>query len=182
MNEKDLIKKAAKKDGIALKKLVELYNPMISGLRKTYYLRDFDSSDWNQEALIVCYEAACEYTSDKGKFSVYFRSRLKNRMMTLVRFYMAERRKGYMQSVSLEWLQEMCSELVQKEEHIIIQSSINEFGHEFFKNLSELELLAFLSIMGLADDKEIIEEWQLDDKQLGRAKSRIRNKFNNLLF
>ncbi len=76
----------------------------------------------------------------------------------------------------------MCSELVQKEEHIIIQSSINEFGHEFFENLSELELLAFLSIMGLADDREIIEEWQLDDKQLGRAKSRIRNKFNNLLF
>lgn len=182
MNEKELIKRAAKKDDEALKKLVELYNPMISGLRKTYFLRDFDSNDWNQEALIVCYEAACEYESNKGKFSVYFRSRLKNRMMTLVRFYMAERRKGYIQSVSLERLQEICGDIVQKEEHIIIQSSINEFGNEFLNDLSELELLAFLSIMGLADDKEIIEERRLDNKQLARAKSRIRNKFNNLLF
>lgn len=182
MDEKELIKRAAQRDGRALEKLFELYRPMISGLKKSYFLRDFDTNDWNQEALIVCYEAACEYTSDKGKFSMYFRSRLKNRMMTLVRFYMAERRRGYVQSVSLEWLQEVCSELIQKEEHIIIQNSLDEFGHNFLDNLSELELLAFSSIMGLADDEEIKREWHLDNKQLGRAKSRIRNKFHNLLF
>ncbi|MBD5431153.1 MAG: sigma-70 family RNA polymerase sigma factor [Lactobacillus sp.] len=179
-----LIKKVAEKDDDALEQLIENYRPMIGSLKKTYYLRDFDSQDWDQEARIVCYESACEYTQDKGKFSVYFRSRLKNRIVTLIRYYMANRRQDYLYSTSLDVIQnkERSYKPLNDVEHLIIEDSIREVSTDFLENLSEMELVSLLIMIGSVSEEEAFERWKINPSMHRRAKNRMTEKLKRVLF
>lgn len=73
INEEKLIKKVRAGDDQALEKLFHLYEPLVNSIVKQFYLHHYDRKDWDQEAMIVCYEAALVFSPKKGKFSSLYK-------------------------------------------------------------------------------------------------------------
>lgn len=181
--EEQLVVRAAHKDGIVLQKLVDRYYPMVKRTQRRYYLRDFDRQDWKQEALITCYEAVVLYTHEKGRFGSYFKRRFENHIRTLLRFNLAKRRRPYTESLSLEALQERAHYLLSysgKEEMMTIPSA--EVGRIFLANLSKVELIAFLTVVGKYHFEDALIIGRLQPIQLKRARARIYLKMRQALF
>lgn len=103
----NLIQRVKENDDLALLLLFERYKPMITAVTKRYFIRNLDENDWNQEALIVCYESAGLYDFERGTtFGTFFRLRLQNRAKNLLRFELAKRRALYASAISYEALKE----------------------------------------------------------------------------
>ena len=65
MDEVYLIRRVKEEqDTIALLELVNRYRPLINGAKLNFYLRNFDQDDWEQEALIMCYQSCCTYDEE----------------------------------------------------------------------------------------------------------------------
>lgn len=76
--EKKMIKQVKKGDDAALEELFALYQPLVNKVLKGYYLRHYDQKDWQQEAMIICYEAAMVYSERKGNFAGLYKAKLTN--------------------------------------------------------------------------------------------------------
>lgn len=100
VKERKLIKKVKAGDDEALEKLFVLYKPLVNSVVKKYYLGHYDRNDWEQEAMIICYEAALVYSSEKGNFGSLYKTKLSNHARTLIRYNNAFKRQVYDQSIS----------------------------------------------------------------------------------
>lgn len=71
--EEKLINKAKMGDDQALKELFFLYKPLVNSILKKYYLHHYDRDDWEQEALIICYESVVVFLVKKEVLVVYIK-------------------------------------------------------------------------------------------------------------
>lgn len=177
--EKKLIKQVKRGDDEALKELFTLYQPLVNKVLKGYYLRHYDQNDWQQEAMIICYEAAMVYSERKGNFAGLYKAKLTNHARTLVRYHTALRRRTYNNSVSLEKLDlQSINEPKRSELAIPIDDTYNNF----VKSLSRLELIALLTILGEMSVEYVINHLNIGAAKLLRARSRTIQKMRNVLF
>lgn len=180
--ETRLISQVLEGDSEALQKLVRVFEPLIQKTKRQYHLRDFDDSDWEQEALITCYNAVLTYKKEKGRFAVYFRSQFVNHIRTILRSYMADCRSVYLKTESLDALKEQGEQNLSCTKVMPMEYSINEIGNKFFNSLSDIELMAFHTLIGLTTDQEAIDKWNIELTQLSRARCRAYHKLMNNLF
>lgn len=103
LSESELIELIKMKDSPALQELCQRYAPLIMSIKRHYYLRNFDDDDWDQEAMLVCYETACLFDPAKNPhFSAFFKLRLTNHARSLLRYEYAKRRAPYARAASYE--------------------------------------------------------------------------------
>lgn len=179
VKEKDLIRQVKLGDDEALEKLFTLYQPLVNKVLKGYYLRHYDYKDWQQEAMIICYESALVYSNNKGNFAGLYKTKLTNHARTLVRYHTAKRRCVYNNSISLDSInlqsinEPKCSELA---------IPINDTYNNFVKSLSRLELIALLTILGEMSVEYVVNHLNIEAVKLMRARSRTIQKMRNVLF
>ncbi|BDR60837.1 sigma-70 family RNA polymerase sigma factor [Lactobacillus xylocopicola] len=179
--EDKLILQTKAGDDDALKKLYYLYQPLINSVKQKYHVRDYDSQDWDQEALIICHQSAINYDCQRGRFSSYYKTRLTNHAKSLVRYNTAYRRRALLQSVSLETAQENGLGPLHRDQVSESQVPLTESLTEVVANLSNLEMNALLVTLGMASPEDVIELLAVDHKALGRARSRLLQKMRATL-
>lgn len=179
--ELDLVRRTAQGDEEALKKLVLFFRPLIKKIKQKYHLPDFDENDWEQEALMTCYKATLTYQKDKGRFVKYYQRQLTNRVHTIMRSYMAECRRGYLENESLENLLEKGNEGWFMKRMLPLEHSITEISTDFCTRLSRIELISFNILIGKVTNEEAKQKWHLNDHQLGRARCRVYHKLRDCL-
>lgn len=170
VKERKLIKKVKAGDDEALEKLFVLYKPLVNSVVKKYYLGHYDRNDWEQEAMIICYEAALVYSSEKGNFGSLYKTKLSNHARTLIRYNNAFKRQVYDQSISWE------SVKIQEPRRSELAIPINDTYNEFVKSLSRLELIALMTIIGEMSAEYVIDHLKIEAIQLIRARSRALQK------
>lgn len=179
MKEKKLIKKVKAGDDEALEKLFTLYKPLVNSIMKKYYLGHYDRNDWEQEAMIICYEAAIVFSSEKGNFCSLYKTKLTNHARTLIRYNTAFKRQIYDQSVSWESVK---IQGIQEPMRSELAIPINETYNEFVKSLSRLEIIALMTIIGEVTTEYAIDHMNVEAVQLIRARSRTLQKMRKVLF
>ena len=171
----NLIQRVKENDDLALLLLFERYKPMITAVTKRYFIRNLDENDWNQEALIVCYESAGLYDFERGTtFGTFFRLRLQNRAKNLLRFELAKRRALYASAISYEALKERGQISDPSYEQASLPTSI-ELSN-FIQTLSQLEVIALTVITGLVDLDQASMTAQVPPETIKRAIARTRIK------
>ena len=175
--EEKLINKAKMGDDQALKELFFLYKPLVNSILKKYYLHHYDRDDWEQEALIICYESVVVFSGKKGSFGSLYKTKLSNHARTLVRYNNELRRQIYNHSVSLD--SNLCIQEPGRSELI---TPVKTIYHEFIESLSRLELIAVLTILGEISVEYVINNLKIEYMQLVRARSRAIQKMRNVLF
>ncbi|MDF7638358.1 sigma-70 family RNA polymerase sigma factor [Lactobacillus sp. ESL0791] len=176
--ELTLIKRIRQNDDQALPELCFYYQPLINNVKKSYFVRDYDDQDWDQEAMIVCHQAAIDYSPDKGHFGSYFKRRLNNHATSLLRRDLAYRRRASKEAISWEAFlttEDACSFMPQINYFLSIPAS--ESYTEFLDSLSNLEMKALLVILGEVS----LEEVEIDRLTLIRARSRVMQKLRKVL-
>lgn len=171
--------KAGKTD--ALKNLCNLYRPLINSVKRKYYVRSYDSQDWDQDAMIICYAAVMNFDQAKGKFSSYYKTRLLNHAKSLVRYETAYRRKALSQSVSLEsavecGLRPLCNSC-----SITSEIPMSESLEELVSNLSQMENIALLIVLGVYQSDEVMKRLKISQLALARARARLFRKMRSVL-
>ncbi|AEG39746.1 DNA-directed RNA polymerase subunit sigma [Lactobacillus kefiranofaciens] len=178
--EKKLIKKVKAGDSQALEELFSLYKPLVGAVVKNYYVSHYEWKDWQQDAMIICYETALVFNSKKGDFCSFYRTKLFNHARTLVRYTMATRRKINHEAVSWEMVREhgQISEPMQSPLAIPVDETYNTF----VKNLSRLELISLQTILGEISMEYAIDHLGIEAIKLVRARSRTLRKMRKVLF
>lgn len=180
INEEKLIKKVRAGDDQALEKLFHLYEPLVNSIVKQFYLHHYDRKDWDQEAMIVCYEAALVFSPKKGKFSSLYKTKLFNHARTLVRYNMARRRQIYSQSIPLEKADIQGS--VNEPSRSELSIPVDETYNNFVNSLSHVELIALLTIIGEISTEYAIDHLNIEAMKLVRARARTLQKMRKVLF
>lgn len=178
-SEDELIKRIKAGDEQALEKLFALYRPLVASVLKTYYLHHYDFKDWEQEAMIVCYESVLVYSAKKGNFKSLYKTKLYNHARTLVRYNMAARRQVYSKSVSWEWINK---NEIREPRHSELVVPLNDTYNEWVKSLSRMELIALMTILGEMSTEYAIEHLEIEAAKLVRARSRTLQKMRKILF
>lgn len=181
--EAELIKEAANRNEQALVELFEAYRPLIEKSKQEAYARDFDDSDWEQEAFIACHDAVHQYDPRKGKFSTFFKNKLHNRVISIIRKRRAEKRIGNETNYSFdEMLETQYDYLLEKTIIECDTVSENDFNNFFKEKLSNTELKGFLTQIGSYTEEEVMEKYSLSIEQLKRARARSYKKLLKFLF
>lgn len=180
--ELELIKKVQKSaDGIALQELCELYRPMINAVKSKYFLKLYDEQDWDQEAMIVCYQSAMDFLEKRGNFSSYFKRRLNNHAISILRYQLSQRRKADNDSVS--WDNLLLTEGSVHEPKTLSSHIPNSIVYdEWVSKLSDLELTALLISLGKIDEEFVKRSLNLDQQTINRARFRAFKKIRQTLF
>lgn len=181
--ELELIKKVQKSsDGDALKKLCEIYRPMINTVKSKYFLRLYDEQDWDQEAMIVCYQSAIDFSKDRGKFGSYFKRRLNNHAISLLRYQLSKRRKVNNESISWENLLATSALGVHEPSTVDLTTPSSVIYDDWLGKLSDLELTALLISLGKIDETFVKQSLGISEQTIKRARSRALQKIHKTLF
>ena len=177
--ELELIKRIQKEaDGLAIKELCHIYQPMINAVKRKYYLRLYDEQDWEQEAMIVCYKTAIDFSAKRGKFGSYFKRCLNNHAISILRKHFSVKRKINNNSVSWEKILYESSNMVQepKTNEFILPTYV--LYDEWLEQLSNLELAALLISLGKIDEHYVKNSLGVDIKAIKRARFRVLQKIH----
>lgn len=176
MSENELLKLVREKDNLALENLCRHYMPLIIGVKKRYWLHDYDFDDWQQEAMLICYESALIYDEDKlMSFGSFFKMRLYNHARSLLRYQMAARRAQDALASSYEaavdaGLPEPASQ------DVIGEQPWQEAYEACWVHLSERERVALLVQIGRLSEAEAKQRTACTDTQLQQAQQRCKRK------
>ena len=176
-----LIRKIKAGDQDALPELYNLYRPLINHVKQQYYVRYYDEQDWNQEALIVCHEAALKYQEGKGTFGSYYKVRLLNRVRSVLRYHMAYRRRASTQAISLETAITNGLKPVRRPAVLVSCVPLSESVEEAISNLSLLEIWTLLIILGVYRQEEVINYLKVSQLTIVRARSLLISKMRSSL-
>ncbi|KRL91198.1 hypothetical protein FC46_GL001029 [Lactobacillus kalixensis DSM 16043] len=179
--ERELIAAVAENNEEALLELFELHKPIVEHSKKMYWMRSFDSQDWDQEALISCHEAALRYEHSRGRFGTFYKRQLHNKAISFLRHSRAKTRVANEQAISLEKLTEDSDIEINKDnmEEICIIDYWQ--GNKFFSELTLLELTAFKVLIGELTYKDAKQFFNYSEVQLKRAANRVQQKFDRTL-
>lgn len=179
--EEVLITQVKKGEQDALMKLYVLYRPLVNNIKRQYYLRYYDEQDWEQEALIVCYQSALMYQQDKGKFGSYYKVRLLNHIRSILRYHMAYRRKASSQAISIEKAITHGLRPIYQPTIMATEVPLCESLKEIVQKLSELEIWTLLIILGVCQQEEVIKYLKVSKVTMVRARSRLIKKMRTSL-
>lgn len=176
LSEHELVSLIKQKDGAALKELCQRYAPLIMTIKRHYYLRNFDDNDWDQEAMLVCYETAHLFDPKKNpRFSSFYKMRLTNHARSLLRYEYAQRRAPYAQAASYE--NALAAGLVQEASYQPAElTSLPARYHDYLVRLSPRELTALQVYLQLPARPVVYSE-----AQLNQACQRCKKKFKSTL-
>ena len=181
IRELELIEKIKLQDSEALKQLCNIYQPLIRSISNNYFFRIYDYQDWQQEAMIVCYSCAQSFSRERGSFAGYFRRRLTNHIISLIRKHWSLKSKINNSAASWEYISEFgVGEIECGISELIVP--LGDLYTEIVEKLSNLELAALMIVLGQADEERVIMNLNIDKKVMQRAKSRMMNKFRDVLF
>lgn len=179
--EDELIRQVKKGEDDALKHLYQLYKPLICNIKRNFHVRYYDSQDWDQDALIICHASAMSFDQSKGKFGSYFKTRLTNHAKTLIRYDMAYRRQALTQSISLELAAENGLRPLYQVYSSMPEVPLSDSFAELIKNLSNLENMALLVVLGIYQREEAANLLKISEITLIRAHSRLLRKMRQTL-
>lgn len=157
--------------------LFEIYRPMTESMKQKFFIRCFDEQDLEQECLICCFEAVMSFDASKGKFGSYYKRKLNNRFISLIRKHHSLRRIGDELTVSIE---EHFPEVLEQTVEILSVLLDDEY-ESFWDSLSKVEHKAFKICLGLIDLEEALANDAFTREQIRRAESRVTKKFTDWL-
>lgn len=176
----ELVAKVVKKDNDALQELTRRYMPMINNIKSRYYIRHYDHDDWNQDAMLICYEACCLFDQKKNSnFGAFFKTKLSNHARSLIRYEMAKQREPYTNAVSYEAIN--AAGMVNEESVELSVTPMREIFDKYVKDLSQLELATLLFLLGNLSQEKVYQQAKCDHYQLLQARSRCKNKLTKQL-
>ena len=166
LNEVYLIRRVKEEQDMdALHELVERYRPLINGAKLNFFIRNFDHDDWEQEALIMCYQSCCTYDEKRANsFGAYYRTKFYNHLRSLLRYELAQK------NLIKEEVEEM---------HITPRK---EMYQKFINKLSEKEVIALKVFLGELTIEEASKKTNYSRYQLLQAKARCKAKMRKELF
>lgn len=182
MDEVYLIRRVKEEqDTIALRELVNRYRPLINGAKLNFYLRNFDQDDWEQEALIMCYQSCCTYDEERTEnFGAYYRTKFYNHLRSLLRYELAHKRTAFSKSISYDNVVQ--KNLIKEEVEEMHITPRKEMYQKFIKKLSEKELIALKIFLGEITIEEAQSKTKYSRYQLLQAKARCKTKLRKELF
>ena len=161
-------------DEQALKELYYSCLPVIGGTIKQYFVELYDSQDWEQEALILCYKTAKRFDLKQGKpFVGFYKVSLHNRAINLIR--RGKRKKRLAASDQVYW-EDVAPELEQAACLIASPPAPVLDWRDLVESLSMLELEELLLELGYKQAGEIKRQYQVNEMGLRRAKYRVKEK------
>ncbi|MCD5560925.1 sigma-70 family RNA polymerase sigma factor [Lactobacillus delbrueckii subsp. lactis] len=161
-------------DEQALKELYYSCLPVIGGTIKQYFVELYDSQDWEQEALILCYKTAKCFDLKQGKpFVGFYKVSLHNRDINLIR--RGKRKKRLAASDQVYW-EDVTPELEQASCLIASPPVPVLDWQDLVESLSMLELEELLLELGYKQAGEIMRQYQVNEMGLRRAKYRVKEK------
>ena len=174
VNEVYLIRRVKEKQDMkALHELLDRYRPLINGAKMNFFIRNFDNDDWEQEALIMCYQSCCTYDEDRAdNFGAYYRTKFYNHLRSLLRYELAQKRTAFTKSISYD-------NVVQKN---LIKEEVEEMYQKFIKKLSDKEVIALKVFLGELTIEEASQKTKYSRYQLLQAKARCKAKMQKELF
>lgn len=181
----ELINRVKKRDDQALCELYYRYEPIVKKIMARYFIRNYELTDWQQDALLICYETACIFDPALNlNFGGLFKLKLLNHTRSLLRFEMAQKRVGNNQAISYEAvLEEGHSELIgegRRNGHLDDYLKISELD-EFIASLSLTELMAFRYQLGAITLIEACQRANCEKKQIKNAYNRCYVKFRKFI-
>lgn len=182
MDEVYLIRRVKEKQDMkALHELVTRYRPLINGAKLNFYIRHFDEDDWEQEAIIMCYQSCCTYDENRAdNFGAYYRTRFYNHLRSLLRYELAKKRTAFSKSVSYDNV--IQKNLIKEEVEEMHITPRKEMYQKFIKKLSEKELIALKIFLGELTLEEASKQTKYSRYQLLQAKARCKSKLRKELF
>lgn len=173
-----LISAAAAGDSVAIEHLCYQYRPVLHHLRQLYWLRLYDDDDWGQEARWACYLAAKEYdTRYHLTFGRFYQTRLKHRIITLLRRQFAVKRRCDRYAVryrNLENIADRHRSLQQTE--TMAMATLKADIALYYEQLSKFERQVFYCILHYHSNAEIAQHLACSEDQVYGAASRCRLK------
>ena len=176
VNEVYLIRRVKEKQDMkALHELLDRYRPLINGAKMNFFIRNFDNDDWEQEALIMCYQSCCTYDEDRAdNFGAYYRTKFYNHLRSLLRYELAQKRTAFTKSISYDNVVQ--KNLIKEEVEEMHITPRKEMYQKFIKKLSLKVFLGELTI------EEASQKTKYSRYQLLQAKARCKAKMQKELF
>lgn len=181
MSDSELIMRVKQKDNDALQQLFVRYKPVVNKIKAQYYVRNYDYQDWDQEAMIVCYEACCLYDFERNsQFGAFYKTKFTNHVRSLLRYELAKRREANRTAISYEYGND--TGIIMEKFTNDYNLPISEIYSQFLSNLSELELLSILVYLGKLSHQQACKIGRCDRLKLLQAKARCKRKLKDELF
>ncbi|HBA0410220.1 TPA: sigma-70 family RNA polymerase sigma factor [Enterococcus faecium] len=183
----ELLRAARNGDEEAFAALYQKYFPLLLRLKNTYYLRNYVSEDWEQEARIALYQALRTYEKSKGvSFGSYYKSIISNQIYSLLRKQNALKRRDQKDEVSIDQKIEtegpdFLAEITLQEplaiQHLLLKEAIENCEIQF----SKIEAKIFHYYMQGVDFVDMAECLAMDYKQVMSAYGRVKLKIKKHL-
>ncbi|EGP4924896.1 sigma-70 family RNA polymerase sigma factor, partial [Enterococcus faecium] len=178
----ELLRAARNGDEEAFAALYQKYFPLLLRLKNTYYLRNYVTEDWEQEARIALYQALRTYEKSKGvSFGSYYKSIISNQIYSLLRKQNALKRRDQKDEVSIDQKIEtegpdFLAEITLQEplaiQHLLLKEAIENCEIRFSKKEAQI----FHYYMQGVDFAEMAECLSMDHKQVMSAYGRVKLK------
>jgi len=183
LDEQHLIGLAGSGDTDALLLLSKRYVPVAHKLQRQYFIRNYDTDDWAQEALIVMHHAAQQYDHRQASsFGAFYRLLLNNRVIDLIRRTQAKKRQPDQDVLSLDYEAAMIlEELVGPEQLAIDILFVHEIIKQFVIECSNFENQVFKALLNGLTPQGIALKLQLELAPVLNAIDRCRRKLRALL-
>lgn len=176
-SEQDLIIGVKNKNDDDLRELMHRYMPLVNNVKKRYYIRHYDNDDWDQDAMMICYETCCLFDFSLNKsFGAFYKTKLCNHARSLLRYELAKRREPYRKAISYEVA--TTNGLINEEGRELSITPGKDIYQNYLKNLSKLELVATLFLLGLMTQERACQLAQCSYMQLLQAKGRCKKKLS----
>ena len=173
----ELVVEVKNKNDDALMELIRRYMPLINSIKKRYYVRHYDNDDWDQDALMICYETCCLFDFELNKsFGAFYKTKLSNHARSLLRYELAKRRAPYRTAVSYETAS--ANGLVNENSRELSVIPARDIYNNYLQDLSKMELIATLFLLGLLSKEKACELARCDQYQLLQAKGRCKKKLS----
>ena len=182
LNEVYLIRRVKEEQDMdALHELVERYRPLINGAKLNFFIRNFDHDDWEQEALIMCYQSCCTYDEKRANsFGAYYRTKFYNHLRSLLRYELAQKRTSFTKAISYDNV--VHKNLIKEEVEEMHITPRKEMYQKFINKLSEKEVIALKVFLGELAIEEASKKTNYSTNQLLQAKARCKAKMRKELF
>lgn len=171
-----LLTQVRTKDSTSFMILFNRYRPLIYKLWYQFHLTSTSLDDWQQEAAMVLYRVACNYSDQQAHFCWYLKQALTNRIRDLYRQQAAKKR---VPACCLEPLTDVHVEVVAVDHHLS-PADVAEFRytyHRFKDSCSQFEWATFVEINQGLEIDEVASKLGCKQQCVRSALERARKKF-----
>lgn len=184
LSEKELLKRAKADDKLALKVLIERYQPLLLSLSNKYFIKGLEKDDLIQEASIALIKAIKSYDFNADiDFSAYAKLITERHIIDKLRAASNINHKAINEAVTINQdNRDIISYLAQKDEAAPEKSQEFKFSQElleeedFQARFSKLEWAVLLRRLRGLTYQEIADDLNRSYKSVDNALQRIKNK------